>query len=157
MRQVWKVKENSTPLSKDLKERVRFHLELWLGRNNTAYLIEKAGEFRRGSNHNEFVPSLLSTSAYMYVPWSQNMLMHLNQFSHSVMPNSLWLHGLQHARLPCPSSISSQCLLKLMAIELVMPSNHLILCRPLLLLPSIFPSIKVFSHESVFPIRWLKY
>ena len=59
---------NSTPLSKDLKERVRFHLELWLGRNNTAYLIEKAGEFRRGSNHNEFVPSLLSTSAYMYVP-----------------------------------------------------------------------------------------
>ena len=63
-----KVKENSTILSKDLKERVRFHLELWLGRNNTAYLMEKAGEFRRGSNHNEFVSSLLSTSAYRYVP-----------------------------------------------------------------------------------------
>ena len=47
--------------------------------------------------------------------------------------------------------------LKFMSIELVMPSNHLILCHPLLLLPSIFPSIKVFSNESVFPIRWPKY
>ena len=44
-----------------------------------------------------------------------------------------------------------------MSIELVMPSNHLILCRPLLLLPSIFPSIRVFSNESVLPIRWPKY
>ena len=48
-------------------------------------------------------------------------------------------------------------LLKLMSIELVMPSNHLSLCRPLLLPPSIFPSIKGFSHESVLPIRWPKY
>ena len=46
---------------------------------------------------------------------------------------------------------------QLMSIELVMPSNHLILCRPLLLLPSIFPSIRVFSNESVLCIRWLKY
>ena len=44
-----------------------------------------------------------------------------------------------------------------MSIELVMPSNHLILCHPLLLLPSIFPSIRVFSNESVLPIRWPKY
>ena len=44
-----------------------------------------------------------------------------------------------------------------MSIELVMPSNHLILCRPLLLLPSIFPSIRVFSNESALCIRWLKY
>ena len=51
----------------------------------------------------------------------------------------------------------SQSLLKLMSIELVMPSNHLILCHPLLLLPSIFPSIRVFSNESVLHIRWLKY
>ena len=50
-----------------------------------------------------------------------------------------------------------QSLLKHMSIESVMPSNHLILCRPLLLLPSIFPSIRVFSKESVFHIRWLKY
>ena len=48
-------------------------------------------------------------------------------------------------------------LLKLMSIELVMPSNHLILRRPLLLLPSIFPSIRVFSNESALPIRWPKH
>ena len=48
----------------------------------------------------------------------------------------------------------SQSLLKLMSIELVMPSNHLILCRPLLLLPSVFPSIRVFSNESALCIRW---
>ena len=50
-----------------------------------------------------------------------------------------------------------QSLLRLMSIESVMPSNHLILCRPLLLLPSIFPSIRVFSNESVLHIRWPKY
>ena len=55
------------------------------------------------------------------------------------------------------SITSSQSLLKLMSIESVMPSNHLILCLPLLLLPSIFPSIRVFSNESVLHIRWPKY
>ena len=50
-----------------------------------------------------------------------------------------------------------QSSLKLMTIELVMPPNHLILCRPLLFLPSVFPSIRVFSHESVLRIRWPKY
>ena len=52
---------------------------------------------------------------------------------------------------------NSQSLLKLISIESVMPSNHLILCHPLLLLPSIFPSIKVFSNESALHIRWPKY
>ena len=52
---------------------------------------------------------------------------------------------------------NSWSLLKLMSIELVMPSNHLILCHPLLLPPSIFPSIRVFSNESILCIRWLKY
>ena len=51
----------------------------------------------------------------------------------------------------------SQSLLKLMSIESVIPSNHLILCRPLLLLSSIFPSIRIFSNESVLRIRWSKY
>ena len=60
------------------------------------------------------------------------------------------------ARLPCPSP-SPWFLLKLMSIESVMPSNHLILCCPLLLLPSIFPSIRFFSNESVLHIRWPKY
>ena len=54
------------------------------------------------------------------------------------------------------SITNSQSLLKLMSIESVMPSNHLILCHPLLL-PSIFPSIRVFSNESALPIRWPKY
>ena len=54
------------------------------------------------------------------------------------------------------SITNSQSLLKLMSIELVMPSNHLILCCPLLLPPSIFPSIRVFSNESVLHIRWPK-
>ena len=54
------------------------------------------------------------------------------------------------------SITNSRCLLRLMSIELVMPSNYLILCHPLLL-PSIFPSISVFSSELAFPIRWLKY
>ena len=55
------------------------------------------------------------------------------------------------------SITNSQSLLKFMSIEWVMPSNHLILCCPLLLPPSIFPSIRVFSSESVLPIRWPKY
>jgi len=55
------------------------------------------------------------------------------------------------------SITNSQSLLKLMSIESVMPSNHLILCHPLLLPPSIFPSIGVFSNESVLCIRWPKY
>ena len=75
--------------------------------------------------------------------------------SRSVMSNSLQPQGLQHqASLSITNSWS---LLKLMSIELVMPSNHLILCHPLLFPPSIFPSIRVFSNESVLRIRWPKY
>ena len=55
------------------------------------------------------------------------------------------------------SVTNSQSPPKLMSIESVVPSNHLIFCHPLLLLPSIFPSIRVFSNESVLPIRWPKY
>ena len=61
------------------------------------------------------------------------------------------------ARQASLSITNSQSLFKLMSIELVMTSNHLILCHPLFLLPSIFPSIRVFSNESVLPIRWTKY
>ena len=57
----------------------------------------------------------------------------------------------------CLSITISLSLLKLMSIESVMPSNHLILCHPLLLLPSVFPSIRVFSNESALCIRWPKY
>ena len=72
------------------------------------------------------------------------------------MFDSLQHHELQHSRLPCPL-LSPLSLLKLMFIESVMPSNHLILCHPLLLLPSVFPSIRVFSKESALCIRWQKY
>ena len=61
------------------------------------------------------------------------------------------------ARQASLSFTNSQNLLKLMSIESVMPSNHLILCHPLLLLPSVFSSDRVFSNESVLRIRWLKY
>ena len=62
-----------------------------------------------------------------------------------------------HERQASLSNTNSQSLLKLMSIESVMPSNHLILCWPLLLLPSIFPSIRIFSNESALHIRWPKY
>ena len=61
------------------------------------------------------------------------------------------------ASQPSLSITNSRSLPKLMSIELVMPSRHLILCHPLLLLPSIFPSIRVFSNGSVLRIRWPKY
>ena len=83
------------------------------------------------------------------------------QVSHSVVFDFLQPHGLQHARLSCPSPTprawaTPMSLSKLMSIKLVMPFNYLVLCRPLLLLPSIFPSIRVFSNESVLRIRWAK-
>ena len=77
------------------------------------------------------------------------------QFSHSVVSNSMTPWTATHqASLSITNSRSP---LKPMSIESVMPSNHLILCRPLLLPPSIFPSIRVFSNESVLRIRWPKY
>ena len=78
------------------------------------------------------------------------------QFSHSVMSDSLRPHESQHARPSCPST-NCRSLLKPTSIESVMPSNHFILCRLLLLLPSIFPSIRVFSNESALRMRWPKY
>ena len=72
------------------------------------------------------------------------------------MSDPLRPHESQHAR-PTLSITNSRSSLKLMPIESVMPSSHLILRHPLLFLPSIFPSIKVFSNESVLCIRWLNY
>ena len=78
------------------------------------------------------------------------------QFSRSVMSSSLQPHESQHARPPCPSP-NSPSSLKLMSIESVMPSSHLILCHPLLLLPPNPPSLRVFSNESTLRMRWPKY
>ena len=72
------------------------------------------------------------------------------------MSTSLQPHGLQYTRPSCPSPTPRACS-NFMSIESVMPSNHLILYHPLLLLPSIFPRIRIFSKESVLHIRWPKY
>ena len=79
----------------------------------------------------------------------------VRQFSRSVMSDSVtpWTAAHQASL----SITNSQSLLKLMSIALVMPSNHLNLCRPLLLPPSVFPSIRVFSSESALRIRWPEY
>ena len=83
--------------------------------------------------------------------------MHIHQFSSVQSLSRVWLLATQWT-VACQAPLSftvSQSLLKLMSIESVMPSNHLILCCPLLLLPSIFPSIRVFSNESVLCIKEL--
>ena len=69
-----------------------------------------------------------------------------------VMSNSLWPRGLQHARLPCPSPSPGVC-----PSSCSLLSSHLILCCPILLLPSIFPNIRDFSNKSSVHIRWPKY
>ena len=80
------------------------------------------------------------------------------QLSRSVVSRFLQPHGLQQAaRQSFLSFTNPRSVLKLMSIRSVMPSNDFILCCPLLLLPSIFPSIRVFSNESVLSIRWPKY
>ena len=84
------------------------------------------------------------------LPWWSSSV----QFSHSVMSNSLLPHEPQNARPPYPSPTPG---IYLNSCPLVMPSNHFILCCPLLLLPSIFPNIRVFSNESALRIRWPKY
>ena len=71
------------------------------------------------------------------------------------MSDSLQVHGLQHTRLPCPQLSLRVC--SLMSIELMMPSNHLILCHPLLLLCSILPSIRIFSNKLALRCRGPKY
>ena len=96
--------------------------------------------------------------------WSRTIkstlsLMHMDQFSSVQSFSHVWLFATPWTAAPQAnlSIINSRSLLKLVSIESVMPSNHLILCRPLLLPHSVFPSIRVFSNESVLHIRWPKY
>ena len=97
----------------------------------------------------DHIQRVLKNSCWLRESWVSFLSV---QFSRSVLSNSLRPHGLQHARPPCQSPTPWNYS-KVMSVEAVMPSNHLILCRPLLLLPSIFPSIRVFSSESLLPIR----
>ena len=92
---------------------------------------------------------------YKTMGWNSLTIYCVLWFSCSVVSNSLRPHESQHARPPCPSPTPSPP--KPMSIKSMMPSTHLILCRPLLLLPSIFPSIRVFSNQSALCIRWPKY
>ena len=94
----------------------------------------------------------IKENKYLLCTWCISSI----QFSRSVVSDSLQPHELQHTRPPCPSP-TLRGLPKLMFIELVMPSNHLILYHPFFFLPSIFPSIRVYSKESALHIRWLKY
>ena len=92
--------------------------------------------------------------------WLRRVSMSFSRYFNSVQSFSQVRLFVTPWTAACQASLSvnnSQSLLKLMSIELVMPSNHLILCRPLLLPPSVFPSIRVFSSESALPIRWPKY
>ena len=85
-----------------------------------------------------------------------NICIRSDQISRSVVSDSLRPHESQHARPPCPSptpGVHSDS----RPVEPVMPSSHLILCHPLLLLPPIPPSIRVFSNESTLRMRWPKY
>ena len=85
-----------------------------------------------------------------------NLIYTLFSSVQSVISDSLLPHGLQHTRPPRPSP-TPRVYSKSTSIESVMPFSHLIFCHPLLILPSIFPSIRVFSNESALCIRWPKY
>ena len=95
----------------------------------------------------KFISFTLQSFTYFLVPSSVQSLSHVRLFA------TPWTT----ARQASLSITNSQSLLKLMPTEKVMPSNHFILCRPLLLPPSIFSSIRIFSNESVLHIRWPKY
>ena len=107
---------------------------------------------------------LLILKVFSFFKWNyvfkvENQSHHISQFSSVQSLSRVWLFATpwiaaHQASLSITSSWSS---LKLMSIESVMPSNHLILCRPLLFLPPIPPSIKVFSNESTLRMRWPKY
>ena len=99
----------------------------------------------------------LSPLNFYIVVFHKNMLFLLTWKWKSLCHVQLFATPWTAAHQASLSISNSQSLLKLMSIESVIPSNHLILCHPLLLLPSIFLSIRVFSNESVLHIRWPKY
>ena len=99
------------------------------------------------------------TMARITIAIIKNVPIRLKSFTHNTFSSVTWSCLTLYDSTDCSTLFITNCqsFLKLMSIESVMPSNHLILCRPLLLLPSIFPSIRVFSNESVLHIRWTKY
>ena len=121
-----------------------------------ARILERvAFPFSRGSFQPRDWTQVFRIAGTFFTSWATREVLKLHssvQFSHSVVSDSLWPHELQHARPPCPSptpGVYSNSRLKS-----VMPFSHLILCHPLLLLPPIPPSIRVFSNESALLMRW---
>ena len=109
--------------------------------------------------HFLFSPSVLFDCKVVTIHHNQLVHVYISIFTQSVQSLScvrLFVTPWTAAHQAFLSITNSWSFLKLMVIKLVMPSNHLILCRPLLLPPSIFPSIRVFSNESVLRIRWPK-
>ena len=100
-----------------------------------------------------FVEKTVLSPLNCHCSFTKDQFSSIQLLSHVRLFVTLWTAAHQASL----SITNSRSLLKLMSIMLVMPSNHLILCRPLLLLPSVFPSIRVFSSESVLHIRWPKY
>ena len=106
-----------------------------------------------GGHGNPLYYSCLENLLDRKVWWATIQFSSVQSLSHGQFFATPWTAAFQASW----SITNSQSLLKLMSIEAMMPSNHLILCCPLLLLPSIFPSIRVFSNESVLRISWPKY
>ena len=136
------------PLSGDFKEGI-CHLLSWLYWK----LSYKKCQQTRSPTADEWIRKLW----YIHTMEFESVLRRWMKKWKSLSGARLFATPWTAARQASLSVTNSQSLLKLMTIESVMPSKHLILCRPLLLLPSIFPSIRVFSNESVLPIRWPKH
>ena len=117
------------------------------------HLVLKQWEFHTSWKHRRPYPWQVPLAFLIPTLWKQPGRPHIQFNSVTQLCLTLWPHGLQHTRLPCPSPTPGACSNSCPS----MPSNHLILFHPLLLLPSVFPSIRVFSNESVLRIRSPKY
>ena len=133
------------------------------GRKHSSRLKPSQGWTWCNANYNlrtklSFPGTSIKISHYPIPRGTQNTSV-LIQFSSVQLLSRVWLFATPWtvARQASLSITNSWRLLKLMSIESVMPSNHIIFCRPILLLPSVFPSIRVFSNESALHIRWPKY
>ena len=116
-------------------------------------LLAVQGTFKSFLQHHSSKVSVLQCSAFFIVQLSHPYISSVQSLSRVRLFATPWTAALQASL----SITNSRSLLKLMSIESVIPSNDFILCCPLLLLPSIFPSMRVFSSESVLHIRWPKY
>ena len=153
-----------TFIGKDLSLAETWLIFFWREHSaQSIFLLRKVREHRSKESHfSRF--NIYAVVRYLFVSfWLTSLHMthsrsiQLVQFSSSVVSDSLWPHKPHAACQVSLSITNSQSSPKPMSVKSVMPSNHLTLCRPLLLLPSILPSIRVFSNESTLRMRWPKY